>query len=214
MRTRLDRLSQRLLTHLLKKLGKFPESRLGWAPLLTVLKLYLFKSGTSLSPLAKPSPLTEIMTANDDILSPELLQKAGNLEIIDENGTKLKFSSLYAEKQTLVIFIRHFMCGNCMVHSYPAAKLTLAICLRFEFRNRSFRVESEEYQSCDHWVWGLVGNQGIRERHREQVPNLRGSKSIIIQTPQSTSLVRPRPNAVVHDRWHLGRYKKGTWRWS
>lgn len=57
------------------------------------------------------------MTSND-ILSPETLSKAGNLEIFDENRNKVKFSSFYTEKQTLVIFIRHFMCGNCMVTPY------------------------------------------------------------------------------------------------
>jgi hypothetical protein len=56
-----------------------------------------------------------IMTSND-ILSSETLSKAGNLEIFDENRSKIKFSSFYTDKQTLVIFIRHFMCGNCMVH--------------------------------------------------------------------------------------------------
>jgi hypothetical protein len=55
------------------------------------------------------------MTSND-ILSSETLSKAGNLEIFDENRSKIKFSSFYTDKQTLVIFIRHFMCGNCMVH--------------------------------------------------------------------------------------------------
>jgi len=51
-----------------------------------------------------------------DILSSETLSKAGALEIFDEDGSKVKFSSFYTDKQTLVIFIRHFMCGNCMVH--------------------------------------------------------------------------------------------------
>lgn len=51
-----------------------------------------------------------------DILSEETLKKAGDLEIFDENGTKLKFSSLYSDKQVLIVFIRHFFCGNCMVN--------------------------------------------------------------------------------------------------
>ena len=51
----------------------------------------------------------------NDILSSETLKKAGNLEIFDENGTKIKFSTFHADKRVLVVFIRHFLCGNCMV---------------------------------------------------------------------------------------------------
>ena len=53
----------------------------------------------------------------NEILSSSILKKAGDLEVFDENGTKIKFSSFHADKQALVIFIRHFMCGNCMVTS-------------------------------------------------------------------------------------------------
>ena len=53
----------------------------------------------------------------NDILSPETLKKAGGLEVFDENGVKIKFSSFHADKQVLVIFIRHFLCGYCMVTS-------------------------------------------------------------------------------------------------
>jgi len=70
------------------------------------------KAPSVLAPLNKDT--RNIMTSKD-ILSSETLTKAGNLEIFDENRTKVKFSSFYTEKQTLVIFIRHFMCGNCMV---------------------------------------------------------------------------------------------------
>jgi hypothetical protein len=66
------------------------------------------------------------MTASNDIISPETLQQAGNLDILDENGTEIKFSTLYSNKKTLVIFIRHFMCGNCMVN-IPRFKLTIGI---------------------------------------------------------------------------------------
>ena len=55
------------------------------------------------------------MTSTTEVPSAEILKQAGDLEIFDENGTKIKFSSLYADKQTLVVFIRHFLCGNCMV---------------------------------------------------------------------------------------------------
>jgi hypothetical protein len=65
--------------------------------------------------------------SSSDILSAETLQKAGEYEIFDEDGKKLKFSSLYADKQTLVIFIRHFLCGNCMV--FPSrGNLTKGLC--------------------------------------------------------------------------------------
>jgi hypothetical protein len=55
------------------------------------------------------------MAGSDDIVAPETLQKAGSIEIFDENGAKVKFSTLYATQRTVVVFIRHFLCGNCMV---------------------------------------------------------------------------------------------------
>jgi len=58
------------------------------------------------------------MVAANEIPSIETIKKAGELEIFDQEGKKIKFSSLYAEKQTMVIFIRHFLCGNCMVRSF------------------------------------------------------------------------------------------------
>ena len=58
---------------------------------------------------------TPNMAISVDILSPEALKKAGEVEIFDENGTKIKFGSLYADQKALIIFIRHFFCGNCMV---------------------------------------------------------------------------------------------------
>jgi len=61
------------------------------------------------------------MVAVDEIPSIETIKEAGDLEIFDQEGKKIKFASLYADKQTMVIFIRHFLCGNCMVrssHSY------------------------------------------------------------------------------------------------
>ena len=50
-----------------------------------------------------------------DTISPETLAKAGELEVYDENEKKVKFSTLFEKERTMVIFIRHFLCGNCMV---------------------------------------------------------------------------------------------------
>ena len=58
---------------------------------------------------------TSNMAISIDILSPEVLKKATEVEIFDENGVKIKFGSLYADQKAMIIFIRHFFCGNCMV---------------------------------------------------------------------------------------------------
>jgi hypothetical protein len=59
------------------------------------------------------------MAAADEIPPAQTLKKAGEFEVYDQEGQKHKFSSLYAEKQTMVIFVRHFFCGNCMVPRLP-----------------------------------------------------------------------------------------------
>lgn len=53
---------------------------------------------------------------SSEILSNESLKEAGELDVFDENGEKVKFSSFYVDRRTLVVFIRHFMCSSCMVY--------------------------------------------------------------------------------------------------
>ncbi|KAL1690986.1 AhpC/TSA antioxidant enzyme-domain-containing protein [Schizophyllum commune] len=40
------------------------------------------------------------------------LASAAQLNVYDAQGKKVKFGSIYAENKTVVVFIRHFLCGN------------------------------------------------------------------------------------------------------
>jgi len=48
-----------------------------------------------------------------DLPDAKTLEQAGELEIQDKEGKKIKFKSLYADqgKMHVIIFIRHFFCG-------------------------------------------------------------------------------------------------------
>lgn len=48
-----------------------------------------------------------------DLPDIKVLEQAGELEIQDKDGKKIKFKSLYAEqgKKHVIVFVRHFFCG-------------------------------------------------------------------------------------------------------
>ncbi|KAF9545123.1 hypothetical protein CPC08DRAFT_769927 [Agrocybe pediades] len=41
---------------------------------------------------------------------------AQELEIFDFNGSKVKLGSLFQDKKTIIVFIRHFFCGACQLY--------------------------------------------------------------------------------------------------
>jgi hypothetical protein len=49
--------------------------------------------------------------------SSEIVHLAGGYEVFDGNGNVTRFSTFFDNKQVLVVFIRHFMCGFCLVKS-------------------------------------------------------------------------------------------------
>ncbi|KAK4952652.1 hypothetical protein LTR10_009458 [Elasticomyces elasticus] len=55
--------------------------------------------------------------SHSNAITPEQLQQAGDLEIMDAQGTKHPFKSLYTPTEGitrhLIVFIRHFNCGSC-----------------------------------------------------------------------------------------------------
>jgi hypothetical protein len=52
----------------------------------------------------------------------QTLAEAGELEILDEQGNKLPFKSLYVDRdRSLIVFIRHFFCGVRSVVFLPKA---------------------------------------------------------------------------------------------
>lgn len=48
-----------------------------------------------------------------DLPDASTLAQAGELEVQDKDGKKIKFKSLYAEhgKKHVIVFVRHFFCG-------------------------------------------------------------------------------------------------------
>jgi len=80
---------------------------------VAIVKLLYFRKWIANFPIA-------IMTT--DILSTETLEKVENFQVFDKDGKEVQFGSLYADQETLVIFIRHFLCGNCMVPLNPRSR--------------------------------------------------------------------------------------------
>ncbi|TRM64526.1 AhpC/TSA antioxidant enzyme-domain-containing protein, partial [Schizophyllum amplum] len=50
------------------------------------------------------------------------LAEAADLEIFDAQGQPVKFGSLFADDKTVVVFIRHFLCGICQAYVTALAK--------------------------------------------------------------------------------------------
>ncbi|KII93005.1 hypothetical protein PLICRDRAFT_35174 [Plicaturopsis crispa FD-325 SS-3] len=46
-------------------------------------------------------------------LDAETVAAAAELHILDANGHKVLFGSVYEDQKTILVFIRHFFCGNC-----------------------------------------------------------------------------------------------------
>lgn len=48
-----------------------------------------------------------------DLPDAKTVEEAGELDVLDKDGKKIRFKSLYAEqgKKHVIIFIRHFFCG-------------------------------------------------------------------------------------------------------
>ncbi|KAJ7591520.1 hypothetical protein C8J56DRAFT_565890 [Mycena floridula] len=46
----------------------------------------------------------------------EALKNASDIDVLDANGSKVKFGSLFADQKTVVVFIRHFFCGSCQMY--------------------------------------------------------------------------------------------------
>ncbi|KAI0780580.1 AhpC/TSA antioxidant enzyme-domain-containing protein [Trametes elegans] len=45
--------------------------------------------------------------------TPDVLAKAAALSVYDNVGKEVTFGSLFHDQKTIVVFIRHFFCGNC-----------------------------------------------------------------------------------------------------
>ncbi|KAI9163049.1 fmHP [Paramyrothecium foliicola] len=66
---------------------------------------------------SKPEDFEGELATNDELPSPALIKQIENYIVLDKDGRSHTFKSLYsgrnASRRVLVIFIRHFFCGNC-----------------------------------------------------------------------------------------------------
>ncbi|KAL9583546.1 MAG: hypothetical protein Q9212_002637 [Teloschistes hypoglaucus] len=85
---------------------------------------------------ASTDDFTGDIQVNDNLPTRKELDKVADLPVLDENGKPHSFKSLYTpsnkteRSRTLIIFIRHFFCGNCQEYlrslssSLPPSALT------------------------------------------------------------------------------------------
>ncbi|CCF37530.1 hypothetical protein CH063_01716 [Colletotrichum higginsianum] len=65
----------------------------------------------------KPADFDGEIHTNNDLPTPQILKKIEKYVVLDRHGKSHTFKSLYsgpnAARRVLIIFIRHFFCGNC-----------------------------------------------------------------------------------------------------
>ncbi|KAJ6440259.1 fmHP [Purpureocillium lavendulum] len=66
---------------------------------------------------SKPQDFDGELATTDELPSPETLRKIDNYVVLDRHGKTHTFQSLYSgrnvARRVLVVFVRHFFCGNC-----------------------------------------------------------------------------------------------------
>jgi len=60
---------------------------------------------------------------NTKLLDENTLAAVADIPIFSEAGEQVNFASLYADKKTVVVFIRHFFCGLCQSYLSELAKV-------------------------------------------------------------------------------------------
>ncbi|KAJ3771066.1 hypothetical protein FB446DRAFT_780558 [Lentinula raphanica] len=54
--------------------------------------------------------------SNTSMLNSETLNKVSNLDVFDASGKQTQFGSFFKDQRVIVVFIRHFFCGNCQLY--------------------------------------------------------------------------------------------------
>lgn len=71
----------------------------------------------SISEIESPTEFTGDLNTNNDIPTQDDLKKIEDFTVLDRDGKLVPFKSIYTgsnvARRVLVIFIRHFFCGNC-----------------------------------------------------------------------------------------------------
>ena len=94
---------------------------------------------SSLNNMAVKDPSADFkgnIKVNNNPPTKEDLEKVADLPVLDKDGKKHIFKSLYADnengpRRVLIIFIRHFFCGVCsLIHTYSLPRMILTNNLR------------------------------------------------------------------------------------
>ncbi|KKA28226.1 hypothetical protein TD95_005411 [Thielaviopsis punctulata] len=63
---------------------------------------------------SKPKDFDGALATTDDLPPNDVMRKIGDLQLLDKNGNPHAFEKIVSgAERTLVIFVRHFFCGNC-----------------------------------------------------------------------------------------------------
>ncbi|KAJ7650607.1 AhpC/TSA antioxidant enzyme-domain-containing protein [Roridomyces roridus] len=68
------------------------------------------------------------MSLRDQLPEASVLETASKLLVEDSKGNKVEFGSLFADQKTIVVFLRHFICGaySSQLSDIPEASLAAA----------------------------------------------------------------------------------------
>ncbi|KAJ7030022.1 hypothetical protein C8F04DRAFT_1211834 [Mycena alexandri] len=108
---------------------------------------------------------------HDALPEASVLELASKCEIEDASGAKVQFGSLFAEQKTVVVFIRHFFCGQYVTQlaTVPQAALEAASTkLHYQdltgFHGSIYADSSRQlYQT-----FGLISNLGVTPSDQEK----------------------------------------------
>jgi hypothetical protein len=64
------------------------------------------------------------MSEPNYIPTSQVLSDVSSLDVVDINGGKLRFGSLFESEKTIVVFIRHFFCGVCQEYVMQLASVS------------------------------------------------------------------------------------------
>ncbi|KAI0275467.1 AhpC/TSA antioxidant enzyme-domain-containing protein [Gloeopeniophorella convolvens] len=76
------------------------------------------------------------------------LETAADVQVFDIKGEKIRFGDIFATQKTIVVFIRHFFCGNCM--QYVAQLTTI--------REEALKEAGTKIILVGCGDWKLIGN--------------------------------------------------------
>ncbi|KAG8774472.1 hypothetical protein FRC20_002375 [Serendipita sp. 405] len=62
-------------------------------------------------------------SVKSDVIEQSALQEAASIQVWSETGEAVTFGSLFEHQKTIVVFIRHFLCGMCQAYVEELGKI-------------------------------------------------------------------------------------------